>query len=61
VGSSGVGSKNSLVLNNKLNNNGTISPRRLDDLQSRDSPALSVQLGTAVEQCPPETMSDQGS
>ena len=33
------------LVNNKLNNNnGTISPRRRDDHQSRDSPALSVQL-----------------
>ena len=33
------------MVNNKLNNNnGTISPRRRDDHQSRDSPALSVQL-----------------
>lgn len=28
----------------ELNNNGTISPRQRDDRQSRDSPALSVQL-----------------
>ena len=56
MGSSGVGSKISL-LNNKLNNNGTISPRLVDH-ESRDTPALSVQLERLLSSAP-ETMSDQ--